>query len=46
MKKRSKVLENIKGSQTEVPQGGNRENSRKVIFEEIMALEWFLDHIP
>ena len=39
MKKRSKVLENTKGSQTEVPQRRNRENARKVIFEEIMALE-------
>lgn len=39
MKKRSKVLENIKGSQTEVPQRRNRENARKVIFEEIMIWE-------
>lgn len=29
MKKRLKVLENIKGSQTKVPQRGNRENAIK-----------------
>lgn len=29
-------------SQTEVPEEGNRENARKVIFEEIMALKGYL----
>ena len=29
MKKRQKILENIKGSQTKVPQRGNRENAIK-----------------